>query len=139
MGVAKDLSSHLFSVFYTLHQREQENEDSRGEETGPSESSAAISTIKQILEAPLDEETYYAISENILILLKGICDEYDDYFDEILVIFNVLVYRTRAIVDFEFPYVLCRKLLEGNNNILQQCPLSKELVELISKAEKADD
>ena len=38
------------------------------------------------------------------------CDEYDEYFDEILTIFNVLVYKTSAIVDYEFPYVLCRKL-----------------------------
>lgn len=46
-----------------------------------------------------------------MILLKGICDEYDDCFEEILTLFNILVYKTSAIVDFEFPYVLCRKLL----------------------------
>ena len=74
-----------------------------------------------------------------MILFKNICDEYVDCFEEILTLFNILAYKTNAIVDFEFPYVLCRKFLEGNNNILSQCKLDMQLVDIISKAEKADE
>lgn len=56
-----------------------------------------------------------------MILLKKVCSDYDDYFEDIFTLFNVLVYKTDAIADYEFPYVLCRKLLEGNNQLLNNC------------------
>lgn len=72
-----------------------------------------------------------------MILLQSLCSEYDDYFQEILNILNTLVYHAKNIVNYEFPYLLCRKLLEGNNGILCNCNNS-EFLAVISEAEKAD-
>jgi hypothetical protein len=64
VGVARDLSQHLFGVFHSLHTKEQEEEHNHGKDDDGEgcQASGALSTIKQILEAPLPQETYFAIS-----------------------------------------------------------------------------
>lgn len=97
-----------------------------------------MSTIKQILNSPLTDEQYYHISEKVMILLQGLCSDYDEYFEEILTLTNTLVYKCHGgIVNYEFPYLLCRKLLEGDNGILGNCQ-NRDFVQIISEAEKAD-
>lgn len=66
-----------------------------------------------------------------MILVQNLCSDYDDYFEEILNVLNTLVYKSNNIVNFEFPYLLCRKLLEGDNQILQNCE-NKDFVNIIS-------
>jgi hypothetical protein len=49
-----------------------------------------------------------------------------------------LVHQAPSIVDFNYPYVACRKLLEGNNALLDIAQLPHEIALEISKAEQAD-
>lgn len=72
-----------------------------------------------------------------MILLQSLCSEYDDYFQEILNIVNTLVYKAKNIVDFQFVYLLARKLLEGNNSILINYHKG-DYASIIAEAEKAD-
>lgn len=52
-------------------------------------------------------------------LFKQVFDELQTYFNEILSLVNVFVYKSKTVYDGETVYVLSRKLLEGNN-----CPIS---------------
>ncbi len=69
-----DLSNCLFNTFYSLHKKQQQNDGDGDDDYQGSQVVSAISAIKQILQAPLSVETYVRISENILILLKNLCD-----------------------------------------------------------------
>lgn len=48
------------------------------------------------------------------------------------------MYKSGNIVNFEFPYLLCLKLFEGNNQILNNCQ-NKDFINIISGVEKADN
>ena len=63
---------------------------------------------------------------------------YNEYFDAILSLFNSLVYRAPAITDFNYPYVACRKLLEGDNSLLPCSGLPQELTNELANVQQAD-
>lgn len=81
---------------------------------------------------------YLDASGDLTELLRGIFGDYSDFFDEVLSLYAVLCFRAKAIVDFEYPYAVCRQLLEGNKFDLRGSKLSNELLNEISKIEKAD-
>jgi hypothetical protein len=49
-----------------------------------------------------------------------------------------MVYRANNIIDFNYPYVACRKLLEGDNKIVAMSGLPQEIINELIAAEKAD-
>ncbi len=81
---------------------------------------------------------YFTVSESVIKLFRGIFDAFSDYFDSILSLFNVMVYRANSIIDFNYPYVACRKLLEGDNSIVAMSGLPQEIINELIAAEKAD-
>ena len=125
-------------MFKTLAAKEGDGEDDEDEPDVKTPATAALSTLRQILNCELGDNTFYNVSGDFIDLLRGILKEYDRFFDEILSLFNVLVYKARQIKDYEYPYALCRKLLEGNNAILQRSHCHQDLLYEIQGTEKAD-
>lgn len=117
VAFAPELISHLVNLFASLCKNKEEPEDD-DEPDSNSPANSALSTIKQLLECSLSPEVYYKVSAEITELFRGIFSVYSDFFDGILALFNVLVHRATNIVDFNYPYIACRKLLEGDNSLL---------------------
>jgi hypothetical protein len=61
-------------------------------------------------------------------LFRGIFAKFKDHNDSIISLFNVLVYKAAAIADFNYPYVACRILLDGNKNILVHSNLPQDII-----------
>jgi hypothetical protein len=80
---------------------------------------------------------YVRISERVMVLLQNLGNEYEQYYEEILNLLNTLVYKSSNITNYELPYLLCRKLLEGDNSILSSCP-SPQLSSVVSVVDKID-
>ena len=68
------------------------------------------------------------VSVDLIELFRGIFGQYSNYFDEVLSLFAVLCHRAKAIADFEYPYAVCRWLIEGNELNLSGSKLSNELL-----------
>jgi hypothetical protein len=65
-------------------------------------------------------------------MLKQIFNELQHYFSDILSLINTLVYKSKKIIDFETVYVICRKLLEGNNCQIDSNKLDYDVMELMN-------
>jgi hypothetical protein len=134
---APQLISHLVRMFASLcKSTQQPDEDDEPDSNSPA--TAALSTITQLLDCKLEPEVYHTVSGEIIELLRGIFNDYTAYFDAILSLFNVLLHHASTIADFNYPYVACRKLLEGDNSILALSQLPHEIALEISKFEVAD-
>jgi hypothetical protein len=81
---------------------------------------------------------YLQVSTELIQLFRGIFGPFSDYFDAILSLFNVLVHQATEIADFNYPYIACRKLLEGDNSILYNSSLPQDVILELSNAEAAD-
>lgn len=97
-----------------------------------------MSTVKQILDSELAPQTYFNASNDLIDLLRGILNQYNSFFDEVLSLFAVFTYRAKEISDYEYPYVVCRRLLEGKDFDLGRSGLNSELLNEIAKVEKSD-
>jgi fumarate reductase subunit D len=137
VAFAPELISHLVHLFASLCRGKEQPED-EDEPDSNSPATAALSTITQLLDCSLSPEVYLKVSAEITELFRGIFSAYEGYFDAILSLFNVLLHHASAIVDFNYPYVACRKLLEGDNSLLELAQLPHEAALEISSAEQAD-
>lgn len=134
---APQLIAHLAQLFLSLC-RTGEQQDDEEEPDGNSPATAALSTISQLLSCQLSPDVYRQVSFDLTSLLRGIFGPHAAYFDAILSLFNVLVHRAKDIADFNYPYVACRILLEGDYSLLNSAGLPEEVAQELRAAEKAD-
>ncbi len=137
VSFAPQLISHLVRLFSSLCKSAQQTDDD-DEPDSNSPATAALSTITQLLDCSLSPQVYHQVSAEIIELFQGIFGDYSSYFDAILSLFNVLLHRAATIVDFNYPYVACRVLLEADYSILNFAQLPQDVAIELSKAEKAD-
>lgn len=117
VAYAPELISHLIRLFVSLC-KEKEQTDDEDEPDGMTPATAALSTITQLLDCSLSPEVYLRVSEEITDLFRGSFSTYSRHFENILSLFTVLAHRAATIADFNYLYVACRKLLEGDNSLL---------------------
>jgi hypothetical protein len=137
VAFAPDLINHLLKMFCSLA-RSDHDDDDEDEPDVNSPASAALSTVKQILNCDLSPELYLSISVDLTDLLSGIFGQYSDFFDEVLSLYAILCHRAKGIANFEYPYAVCRQLLEGKSFNLSGSKLALDVVNEISKIERAD-
>jgi hypothetical protein len=137
VAYAPELISHLIHLFGSLC-KTAENQEEDDEPDSNSPATAALSTISQILSCKLSDEVYHKVSKDLTELFQGIFGTYEGYFDAILSLFNVLVHQANSIIDFNYPYAACRKLLEGDNNLLSCANLPHDITEELRNVAQAD-
>lgn len=72
----------------------QEHED-EDEPDSKSPATAALSTLRQLINCELGESTFFDVSGEFIDLLRGILGDFDSFFDEVISLFNVLVYKSK--------------------------------------------
>lgn len=126
-------------MFYKYADREEKDEDD--EEPGFLDNpvTAALGTIRQLLDVELDSNTYFEISKDIIEILVFVVKKKMKYcFDDVYDIFAVLMNRGEQIVDFVFPYLYFRTVLDGvfYGNSLQG--IECEYLDVVGMAQKSD-
>lgn len=132
--VGGQLINHLVAMFhkYSVQRDHEEEEDDESDRSA----TAAINTIKGILDIGLTREVYLEVSVQVGEIMAYTIENSLKYMEEIIQMYAVLVYRAERIADYVFPYLLFRKLLEG---VTYQTTLSCPRINLVNMTAAADD